>query len=63
VPGRRTDAPPPSDTSCKDGEIVNGVARWYRVNLTAALEFAGRLLARRDVETWERFVEVCENSH
>jgi hydrogenase maturation protease len=31
-------------------------------NLAAALAFADRLLARRDVETWERFAEVCENS-
>jgi hydrogenase maturation protease len=31
-------------------------------HLAAALEFTGRLLARRDVEIWEQFVEVCKNS-
>jgi hypothetical protein len=31
------------------------------VNLAAALEFTGRLLARRGVEIWEQFVEVCKN--
>ncbi len=42
------------------GESLSAAAE---ANLAAALAFAGRLLARRDVETWDRFVEVCENSH
>ncbi len=40
------------------GEPLSAAAE---ANLTAALEFAGRLLARQNVETWGRLVEVCEN--
>ena len=40
------------------GELLSAAAE---VNLAAALEFTGRLLARRDVESWEQFVEVCKN--
>jgi hydrogenase maturation protease len=44
-------------------ELGESLSPAAEANLAAALAFAGRLLARRDVETWDRFVEVCENSH
>ncbi|MDS4059845.1 MAG: hypothetical protein RKP73_14930, partial [Candidatus Contendobacter sp.] len=41
------------------GESLSAVAETH---LAAALKFAGRLLERPDVESWERFTEVCQNS-
>ncbi|MDG4595699.1 MAG: hydrogenase maturation protease [Candidatus Contendobacter sp.] len=41
------------------GESLSAVAE---VNLAVALKFAGRLLEQRDVESWGRFVEVCQNA-
>ncbi|MFO1423648.1 MAG: hydrogenase maturation protease [Candidatus Competibacteraceae bacterium] len=41
------------------GESLSAVTETH---LAAALKFAGRLLERSDVESWERFTEVCQNS-
>ncbi|HRF44961.1 MAG TPA: hydrogenase maturation protease [Candidatus Competibacteraceae bacterium] len=56
--------PPPAFQLAIRGEsfeLGEPLSTAAKANLAAALEFAGRLLAMPDDETWRRFVEIHEN--
>lgn len=58
--------PPPAFQLAIRGErfeLGEPLSTAAEAHLAAALTFATQLLTMRDVETWERFVEVCKNSH
>ncbi len=57
--------PPPAFQLAIRGErfeLGQPLSAAAEANLAVALKFAGRLLERRDVESWGRFAEVCQNS-
>ena len=59
-------SPPPAFQLAIRGErfeLGESLSAAAETHLAAALTFATQLLTMRDVETWERFVEVCKNSH